>query len=76
MEKMVIAFVLIALAAVVMFVKWSASAFGYVYCVVVGLMMAGGVPVSLYQHHLRGHALYDPGWRHRCGSETPLCDQH
>ena len=30
MEKMVIAFVLIALAAVVMFVKWSASAFGYV----------------------------------------------
>lgn len=41
MEKMVIAFVLIALAAVVMFVKWPASAFGYVYCVAVGLMMAG-----------------------------------
>lgn len=38
MEKMIIALVIIAIAAIVMLIKWPGSALGYIYCV--GLAMA------------------------------------
>lgn len=40
MEKMIIALVIIAIAAIVMLIKWPGSALGYIYCVGVGLAMA------------------------------------
>lgn len=40
MEKMIIALAVIAIAAVVMLIKWPGAALGYIYCVGVGLAMA------------------------------------
>ena len=40
MEKMIIALAVIAIAAIVMLIKWPGAALGYLYCVGVGLAMA------------------------------------
>lgn len=40
MEKMIIAWVILAIAAVIMLVKWPKSAMGYLYCILVGVLMA------------------------------------
>lgn len=40
MEKLIIALAIIGIAAVVMLIKWPGPAFGYIYCVMVGLAMA------------------------------------
>ena len=41
MEKMIIALAVIALAGILMLIKWPGAALGYLYCVGVGLAMAG-----------------------------------
>ncbi len=41
MGQMIAAFVIIGLAGVIMLMKWPGPAFGYLYCVAVGLLMAG-----------------------------------
>lgn len=40
METLIIALAIIGIAAVVMLIKWPGPAFGYIYCVMVGLAMA------------------------------------
>lgn len=40
MEKMVIAWVILAIAAVVMLIKWPKSALGYLYCILAGVLLA------------------------------------
>lgn len=40
MGKLIIALAIIGIAAVVMLIKWPGPAFGYIYCVMVGLAMA------------------------------------
>ena len=40
MEKMIIALAVIALAGILMLIKWPGAALGYLYCVGVGLAMA------------------------------------
>lgn len=40
MEKMIAAWAILAVAAVVMLVKWPKSAMGYLYCILVGVVLA------------------------------------